>query len=99
MSESTYAVKLRAHEAPTPSAVLGHIDMELTERCDNACIHCLINRPENDAAARGFEMDTRFAKDILRQAAELGCLTVRFTGGEPLLREDFVDLYVFARRL
>jgi radical SAM protein with 4Fe4S-binding SPASM domain len=35
----------------------------------------------------------------LSQAAELGTLTVRFTGGEPLLREDFAELYLFTRRL
>jgi MoaA/NifB/PqqE/SkfB family radical SAM enzyme len=44
-------------------------------------------------------MSTDFVKDILTEAASLGCLTVRFTGGEPLLREDLVELYVFARRL
>jgi radical SAM protein with 4Fe4S-binding SPASM domain len=35
----------------------------------------------------------------LQEAVSLGCLTVRFTGGEPLLREDFADLYIFARKL
>ena len=44
-------------------------------------------------------MSTDSIKTVLRQAAELGCLTVRFTGGEPLLREDFADVYIFARRL
>ncbi len=29
----------------------------------------------------------------------MGALSVRFTGGEPLLREDFAELYLFARRL
>jgi MoaA/NifB/PqqE/SkfB family radical SAM enzyme len=79
--------------------LLDQFDIELTERCNNACIHCLINQPEHDAAARAREMDTAFVKDILRQAADLGCLTVRFTGGEPLLRDDFAELYLFARRL
>ena len=79
--------------------LLGQLDIELTERCDNACIHCLINRPEHDADARAREMDSAFVKNILRQAAEMGCLAVRFTGGEPLLRDDFAELYVFARRL
>jgi MoaA/NifB/PqqE/SkfB family radical SAM enzyme len=35
----------------------------------------------------------------LHQAVDLGCLTVRFTGGEPLLRPDARDLYLYARRL
>ena len=74
------------------------LDIELTERCNNDCIHCCINRPANDADARAREMTTARIKNILREAADLGCLQVRFTGGEPLLRPDFEDVYVFARR-
>ena len=79
--------------------LLGQLDIELTERCNNACLHCLINRPEHDEGAHSREMDTDFVKTLLRQAADLGCLMVRFTGGEPLLREDFPELYLCARRL
>lgn len=78
---------------------LGRLDIELTERCDNDCTHCCINLPAGDAAARAREMPTVQVKEILRQAADLGCMQVRFTGGEPLLRPDFEDLYLFARRL
>jgi radical SAM protein with 4Fe4S-binding SPASM domain len=84
---------------PHKHPLLLELDIELTERCNNACIHCLINRPEQDADAAAREMNTAFVKDILRQAADLGCLTVRFTGGEPLLREDYSELYLFARSL
>lgn len=79
--------------------LLGQLDIELTERCNNRCIHCLINRPEHDREAKAREMDTAFVLDVLRQAADLGCMTVRFTGGEPLLRPDFTELYLAARRL
>jgi radical SAM protein with 4Fe4S-binding SPASM domain len=78
---------------------LGQLDIELTERCNNDCIHCSINRPANNAAARAREVTTEQVKDVLEQAAGLGCLRVRFTGGEPLLRPDFEELYIFARRL
>jgi radical SAM protein with 4Fe4S-binding SPASM domain len=78
---------------------LGRLDIELTERCDNDCVHCCINLPAGDAAARAREMTTENVKEILRQAADLGCLQVRFTGGEPLLRPDFEELYLVARRL
>jgi radical SAM protein with 4Fe4S-binding SPASM domain len=78
---------------------LAQLDIELTERCDNDCIHCCINLPAGDAAARAREMTTEQVKDILRQAAALGCLQVRFTGGEPVLRPDFEELYLCARRL
>ena len=78
---------------------LGSLDVELTERCDNNCIHCCINLPADDAAARGREMTTGQVKRVLTEAVSLGCLRVRFTGGEPLLRPDFEELYVFARKL
>ena len=78
---------------------LGQLDIELTERCNNDCIHCCINRPATDVDARAREMTTEQVKDILQEAADLGCLRVRFTGGEPLLRADFEELYIYARRL
>jgi radical SAM protein with 4Fe4S-binding SPASM domain len=37
-------------------------------------------------------------KNILDQAADLGCLSVRLTGGEPLLRTDFAEIYLYARK-
>jgi radical SAM protein with 4Fe4S-binding SPASM domain len=78
---------------------LGSLDIELTERCNNDCIHCCINLPADDEAAEAREMTTDQVKAILVEAASLGCLQVRFTGGEPLLRPDFEDLYLFTRRL
>jgi radical SAM protein with 4Fe4S-binding SPASM domain len=73
--------------------------MELTERCNNNCQHCYINLPANDPAAKKRELPTQELKNILQQAAALGCLSVRFTGGEPLLRPDFAELYIFTRKL
>jgi len=79
--------------------LLGRLDLELTERCNNNCIHCSINLPMVDEGARQQELGAAKIQNILAEAAALGALSVRFTGGEPLLREDFVDLYLFARRL
>ncbi|MGP8052019.1 MAG: radical SAM protein [Desulfobaccales bacterium] len=75
------------------------LDLELTERCNNDCIHCFINLPADDAQARSRELTTHEIIAILAEAAALGTLLVRFTGGEPLLRDDFVELYLGARRL
>ncbi len=95
---SDYVRRVPTAERPIASR-LGQLDIELTERCDNDCIHCCINLPAGDAAARAREMTTGQVMDVLRQAADLGCLSVRFTGGEPLLRPDFEELYLCARRL
>jgi MoaA/NifB/PqqE/SkfB family radical SAM enzyme len=79
--------------------ILPRLDIEFTERCNNNCIHCCINLPSNDTAARKRELSTEEIKNILKEAVSLDCLSVRFTGGEPLLRDDFQELYLFARRL
>jgi len=97
-----YVKKISSYKASLwkgKSPLLSGLDMELTERCNNNCIHCYINLPADDVTAIARELSTIEIKEILKEAASLGCLTVRFTGGEPLLREDFEELYLFTRRL
>jgi radical SAM protein with 4Fe4S-binding SPASM domain len=100
--KDSYAVKVRDDGVSIGkgnTTSLDSLDMELTERCNNNCIHCYINLLADDRHAQKRELSTGEIQEILQEAVSLGCLTVRFTGGEPLLREDFEDLYVFARRL
>jgi radical SAM protein with 4Fe4S-binding SPASM domain len=101
-SPSPYVVKRRLGEVNLwhgKSRLLSKLDMELTERCNNNCIHCCINLPAGDRAARARELTTQQVTVILEEASTLGCMSVRFTGGEPLLRDDFEGLYLHARRL
>lgn len=94
MTERMYILKKKGEGPPA-----ARLDIELTERCNNACIHCCINRSAGHKRSLARELNTNAWKDILCQAAEMGVMTVRFTGGEPLLRDDFSELYLFARRL
>ena len=75
------------------------LDVELTERCNLNCIHCCVNRPPNDRDAKQEELSLEEWKRTFEEAASLGCLSLRITGGEPLLKKEFVELYLFARRL
>lgn len=75
------------------------LEIELTERCDNNCVHCFINKPEDDKSKLKKELSTAELKRIIFQAASLGALLVKFSGGEPLLRSDFKELYLFTRNL
>lgn len=102
MKNKSYVIKQRIDKSflwKTNKPVLGKLDMELTERCNNNCIHCCINLPAGDADAKKRELSAGEIKKILKEAASLGCMTVRYTGGEPLLREDFEELYIYARKL
>jgi radical SAM protein with 4Fe4S-binding SPASM domain len=102
MPNEGYAVTKKFHEVglfQRSRPIINHLDIELTERCNNACIHCYINQPVNSKQAISRELTTDQWKGILEQAADLGVMTVRFTGGEPLLRDDFTEIYLHARRL
>lgn len=79
--------------------ILSTFTIELTERCNNNCVHCYINQPADDQAVISHEMPTDEVKKHLEEAVSLGALQVKFTGGEPLLRDDFEELYIFARKL
>ena len=95
---SEYVRRIKRPEKAVASR-LGSLDIELTERCNNNCIHCCINLPADNHEVKEREMTTSQVKAILAEAAALGWQHVRFTGGEPLLRSDFEELYLFARRL
>lgn len=72
---------------------------ELTERCNLRCLHCYINQPAGDSDLRARELTTEEWRSLLKEMADAGLLWLLITGGEPLLRRDFVELYVYAKRL
>jgi len=72
--------------------------LELTERCNLACVHCYVNQPAGNREAAAREMTTAQVTGILDQLAEAGCLFLLLTGGEPLLRPDFCDIWRYAKR-
>jgi radical SAM protein with 4Fe4S-binding SPASM domain len=72
--------------------------LELTFRCNNNCIHCYCNIPSDDISERAKETDTLMIRDTISQLADENCLWLLFTGGEPLLRPDFREIYVHAKR-
>ncbi len=78
--------------------LLSQVSMELTERCNNNCIHCYINLPANDEEAKKNEITFEEIKAIADEAANMGCLSWHLTGGEPLLREDFADIYLYLKK-
>jgi len=102
MAQEAYVEHIPVHQSSIwkkGQPLLGRLDIEVTERCNNNCIHCNINRPLSDENARRRELTASELKEILVAAVTLGCLDVRYTGGEPLVREDFEEIYLFTRRL
>src|SRR6266403_1947585 len=79
-----------SHSIPRPYSLLA----EVTHRCPLHCPYC--SNPV-ELARRAGELGTEDWKRVLDEAAALGALHVGFSGGEPLLRQDLVDLVAAAR--
>jgi radical SAM protein with 4Fe4S-binding SPASM domain len=73
-------------------------DLELTARCNCDCRHCSVAVPASDRAAKARELTLPDIERIADEAVALGALWCLFTGGEPLLREDFADAYLALKR-
>lgn len=70
------------------------LTIEITARCNNACRHCYINLPADDSRAKAEELSCDEILRIAAQTVEMGALWCLVTGGEPLLRPDFRDIYM-----
>ena len=66
---------------------------ELTPRCNLSCKMCYIHMSAEEQRQRGNELTTEEWLHIARQAVKAGMIYLLLTGGEPMLRPDFVDIY------
>lgn len=73
-------------------------DLEITARCNNNCRHCYINLPLHEKKAQEKELTLAQIKKIVDEAVALGALWCLITGGEPLLREDFFEIYLCLKK-
>ncbi|MBI4966379.1 MAG: radical SAM protein [Desulfomonile tiedjei] len=71
---------------------------EVTARCNNDCGHCYINLPAADSQAKADELSSEEILRIAEQAVDMGALWCLLTGGEPLLRPDFPEIYLSLKR-
>jgi radical SAM protein with 4Fe4S-binding SPASM domain len=74
--------------------------LELTWRCNLRCAHCYITAAESwsEAGHQHRELAAPEWYRIIDQITDEGCVWLLLTGGEPLLRADFWDIYLYAKR-
>ncbi len=90
-SESLHA---KSHSSKNPSYVddfgrrIDTLRISLTQRCSYSCFFCH-HEGEND---KGNEMSLDEIEQIVKHASEHGIRKVKLTGGEPLMRNDILDI-------
>lgn len=85
---------LRQKDRHTPHFPLT-ASLELTSACNLRCRHCYID----DRSVPPSELTLPQIETILQDLSRHEVLFLVLTGGEPLLRPDFPDIYHMARRL
>lgn len=66
---------------------------ELTARCNMNCVHCYLQNVHDTK-----ELSYDKIIEIIDILYEKGIVFLTFTGGEILLRKDFVDIYLYAKK-
>ncbi|UCH92628.1 MAG: radical SAM protein [Candidatus Aminicenantes bacterium] len=68
-------------------------NLALTHRCSVRCLHCYLGEEVGAWENISKELETAQWKTIIDDITEAGCLYLLITGGEPLLRKDFKEIY------
>ncbi len=74
-----------------------YLRLSVTDRCDLGCVYCMPPSGEEDHGLRKELLTFEESARLVRVFSEQGIRRVRFTGGEPLVRKDMVDLVGLVR--
>ncbi len=69
-------------------AFIQSVHWSITGRCNYRCRHCLVGNSNQDHP----QLPLSDCLKIVDQLAECGIFTVDITGGEPLVRNDFIEI-------
>jgi len=84
----------RIHRAAKNKGFPLRVMFELTYRCNFQCKHCYV--PQRYRKKR--ELKTEGVFSVLNQLKDIGCFYLGFTGGEPFIREDIIEILWYAKR-
>ena len=83
---------LRYGEDPKPPIVVWNC----TQRCNLRCVHCYARA--QDKVYHG-ELTTEESKVFIQDLSDFGVPVILFSGGEPTLRKDIIELATWAKQL
>ena len=72
-------------------------NLDITYRCNNNCLHCWLRVPPTGPEKQK-ELSTDEIKIIIDEARQLGCKEWAISGGEPMLRPDFPEIFDYITR-
>jgi len=78
-----------------PEPRLDFIWIEVTPKCNLRCIHCYAEASSAKNWAQA--LPRNIIEKAIDDAANLGCKSLQFTGGEPTLRRDLKELILHAK--
>lgn len=84
-------------ELPATLRVPLHCSIDLTYRCNNNCRHCWLWLPAN-APEEKQELTFDEIRRIADEARALGTREWQISGGEPMLRPDFTEIFDYLTR-
>ncbi len=84
-----YLEKLKINNLPR-LPLEGSID--LTHRCNNNCRHCWLRIPP-ESSDKNKELSFEEIRKIVEDAKKMGCRRWSISGGEPMLRQDFAEIF------
>lgn len=73
-------------------------NIELSRRCNLNCVHCYVGEQAEVRKRADRELSTARWQAVIDEITAAGCLYLLITGGEPLLRKDFTQIYLHAKR-
>jgi MoaA/NifB/PqqE/SkfB family radical SAM enzyme len=89
---SEFAEKIERQRIPFSGSIA------LTHRCNLTCMHCYAKEDTKRREDSSPELNIEQWKKTITEIKAAGCLYLLITGGEPLLRDDFADVYAYAKR-
>jgi len=66
-------------------------EIAVTDKCNLSCVHCYVVKEKKPI------MSLQMIKNVIDQLEQAGCFFLTFTGGEPFLRKDFLDILNYAQ--
>jgi 12,18-didecarboxysiroheme deacetylase len=98
--EPSDVLRYNRHSGALPSHLLQFsadkkpvVVWNMTRRCNLKCIHCYSNSADTDYPN---ELSTEEGKKLIDDLAQFGSPVILFSGGEPLLRHDLLELAQYA---